>query len=286
MPTDSEPKTLANTQVAAFRSDGYLTGLPVYTPAELGQLEAGLGQILALLDPGESTKEIREWHETSRFLYDICMNEKILDYVEDLIGPNFYMWASNFFIKEPFTGESVTWHQDAYYWPLEPRASVTAWIAFDDVDEENGAMCVVPGSHTLGILPHNRLGGEGSSVLDLECDVSSLDLETTKLVELAAGEISIHSDQLVHGSPPNKSPRRRAGLTVRYSPTNVKCDLSVNPHFRSYLARGVDDFKHNPTGAIPGATYGRLRREHRSVEEAGETAESAFWGDKANDESK
>ncbi|MEZ4696932.1 MAG: phytanoyl-CoA dioxygenase family protein [Rhodothermales bacterium] len=268
---------LTQDQIDHYRTNGYVYGLPVFSSDELRELNDGLNQVLALLEPGESTKEIREWHEESRFLFDICMNERILDYVEPLLGPNFVMWASNFFIKEPRSLQSVTWHQDAYYWPLEPTASCTVWLAFDDVDTANGAMRVIPGSHRSGILKHSRLGGTGSSVLDLECDTSAFDLDTVTDLPMRAGQISVHSDQLIHGSPGNPSDRRRAGLTIRYSPTNVKCDLSVNPHFRSYLARGVDEFGYNPAGELPKQQFGRLHREHRSIEEAGTEAESRVW---------
>lgn len=270
-------RNLSKAQIDHYTRAGYIAGLPVFSREEIDGMNEGLEQILSLLDEGESTKEIREWHEASQFLFDLCMNDIILDYVEQVLGPNFYMWASNFFIKEPRTLESVTWHQDAYYWPLEPHESCTVWLAFDDVDEENGGMQLIPGSHTRGIIEHNRLDASGSSVLGLECDTSRFDLSTVETVCMRAGEISIHSDQLVHGSPGNPSARRRAGLTVRYSPTRVKCDLSVNPHFRTYLARGVDTYRHNPVGTKPTQMYGRLRRQHQSVEEAGEEAESKIW---------
>jgi hypothetical protein len=53
----------------------------------------------------------------------------------------------------------------------------------------------------------------------------------------------------------------------------VKCDLSINPHFKTYLCRGVDEYRHNPVGVVPTQMYGRLERKHISVEEAGEEAE-------------
>jgi ectoine hydroxylase-related dioxygenase (phytanoyl-CoA dioxygenase family) len=90
---------------------------------------------------------------------------------------------------------------------------------------------------------------------------------------LKAGQISIHDDKLVHGSPANNSDRRRAGLTIRYSSTIVKCDLTVNPYFKTYLCRGVDEYKHNPVGTVPTQKYARLDRKHISVEEAGVEAE-------------
>jgi len=92
-------------------------------------------------------------------------------------------------------------------------------------------------------------------------------------LNLKAGQISIHDDKIVHGSPANRSNRRRAGLTIRYSSTIVKCDLSVNPHFKTYLCRGVDAYQHNPVGSVPTQRYDRLDRMHVSVEEAGVQAE-------------
>jgi ectoine hydroxylase-related dioxygenase (phytanoyl-CoA dioxygenase family) len=266
-------KRLSRKQQEFFAQNGYLHRLPpVYSTEQVGTLRSGLDELMKLLRPGESSKEIREWHESSRFLYDICMNPVVLDYVEDLLGENFYLWGSNFFIKEPHTPSTVGWHQDAYYWPLDPHESLTVWLAFDDSTVENGAMEVIPGSHTAGLLKHLR-SGEGDSVLTLECERGQFREDTRVPVTLRAGEISIHDDKLVHGSPANRSDNRRAGLTIRYSRTNVRCDLSVNPYFTTYLCRGVDEFRHSPQGIVPTRMYWRLDRKHLSVEEAGKGAE-------------
>lgn len=263
---------LSDAQKTFFEKNGYLIGLPpVFNPSEVRQMNTGLEALLKLLHPGEDSKEIREWHESSRFLFDICMNETILDYVENLLG-SFYLWASNFFIKQPHSKSTVGWHQDAYYWPLEPHESLTVWIAMDDVDEKNAAMQVIPGSHKAGLLQHARSQAT-ESVLTLECEKGQFREDSAVSLILKAGQISIHDDNVVHGSPANHSNRRRAGLTARYSSTKVKCDLSVNPHFKTYLCRGVDAYRHNPVGAVPTQMYGRLERQHVSVEEAGEEAE-------------
>jgi ectoine hydroxylase-related dioxygenase (phytanoyl-CoA dioxygenase family) len=269
----TQGKSLSAEQRRAFAERGYLHDLPaIFTPAEMIGLRNGLGELMKLLHQGEDAKEIREWHESSRFLYDICMNPAILDTVEDLLGPNFVLWGSNFFIKEPHTPSTVGWHQDAFYWPLDPHESLTVWLAFDNSTVANGAMNVIPGSHIAGILKHvKRMGTD--SVLTLECELGQFREDSAVPVTLRAGQISIHDDKLVHGSPPNTSDTRRAGLTIRYSRTNVKCDLSVNPHFKSYLCRGIDEYRHNPQGIIPTQQFGRLERKHISVEEAGKEAE-------------
>ncbi|CAN5780423.1 hypothetical protein BH09VER1_BH09VER1_17670 [soil metagenome] len=74
---------------------------------------------------------------------------------------------------------------------------------------------------------------------------------------LKAGEASLHDDRAVHGSPANPSDRRRAGLTIRYSGTNVKNDLAVNPNFKTYLCRGVDTYQFNPVGTLPTTRFAR-----------------------------
>lgn len=262
---------LSEEQKRLFDEQGYLVGLPrIFDDNELAAFNEGFKELSKLLEPGETTKEIREWHESSRFLYDICITPKILDYVEDLLGPNFYFWASNFFAKPPRTKEKVGWHQDAYYWPLSPHHTVTVWIAFTDSNINNGAMRVIPASHKSGVIKHNRnSNAETDSVLVLELEDRYFREDEAVPLELKAGEISIHDDRIVHGSPANPSDQWRIGLTVRYSGTDVKCDLSINPYFKAFHVRGIDEYKLNPVGKIPEAQYGRLHRNHLSIEESG-----------------
>src|ERR1019366_4345440 len=264
----SERRRLSEEQKQFFHLNGYLIGLPaIYSPAQVTELNAGYQELLTYLRPGEDEKEIREWHESSRFLYDICVEAQILDYVEDLLGPNYYLWASNFFSKAPHNPSLVGWHQDAYYWPLSPHNSVTAWLAFTDSDEGNGAMRVITRSQSGGLIKHKR-SSQTDSVLTPELERGSFREDAAVPLTLKAGELSFHDDRMIHGSPPNNSDRWRIGFTIRYSGTNVKCDLSVNPHFKSYLMRGVDEYKLNPVGTVPTARFGRLERKHLSIEEA------------------
>jgi hypothetical protein len=264
---------LSDEQKAFYHQNGYLIGLPaIYTPEEMGRINAELPQLLALLAPGETAKDIREWHETSTYLYELCMNPKVHDLVEGVLGPNFYLWASSFFIKEPHTTATVGWHQDAYYWPMKPQHSVTVWLAYDDVDEENGGMLIIPGSHQAGLLQHTR-STSTDSILTLELEEGTFNSADAVQFKLKAGEVSLHDDRAVHGSPANPSGRRRAGLTMRYSGTEVWNDLSVNPHFKTYLCRGVDEYQHNPVGTPPTERFARPGFRAVSVEEAGAEAE-------------
>ncbi len=271
---------LSDVQKKFFESSDYLSSLPrLFDDSQIAEINSGFNELSALLMAGESSKEIREWHESSRFLFDLSTIPTILDYVEDLLGPNFYLWASNFFVKEPRTGETVSWHQDAYYWPLTPHNMVTVWLALTDSNTENGAMRVVPGSHRGGLVKHSR-NEITDSVLSLELEDSHRWESEAVPIELTAGEISIHHDTIIHGSPANTSDQPRAALTIRYSSTEVKCDLSVNPHFKTYICRGVDTFNHNRSGVIPTAEFARLDLAHISIEEAGSGTEEGYYSDR------
>lgn len=269
--SDTTHHHLSAAQKEFYQQNGYLLDLPpIYSPEEMAAIRDDLPQLLALLEPGESSKDIREWHETSTYLYDICMNPRIHDLVEGVLGPNFYCWASNFFIKDAHSASTVGWHQDAYYWPMTPHNSVTVWLAFDDVDEVNGGMKLIPGSHRGGLVKHQR-NESTDSVLSLQLeDGSDFSSDSAVQFRLQAGQCSLHDDRAIHGSPANPSDRRRAGLTIRYSGTNVKNDLSVNPNFKTYLCRGVDEFMHNPAGTPPTARFARPDFKPVSNEEAGQ----------------
>lgn len=257
MNTKTNPPALTPEQQALYRENGYLIGLdPIYSKQEMETLNAQLTELAKLLTPGETLQHIREWHMSSRWLYDICTHPRILRYVEGILGPNFFLWGSQFFAKAPDTRETVAWHQDSYYWPLFPRHSVTVWLAFTDVDEANGAMKVIPRTHKAGLIKHSRVSGD--SVLSLELEEGSFNEADAVSLVLQAGQISMHDDAIVHGSPANRSDRWRTGLTIRYSSTDVKCDLSRAPTFRAYLVSGTDEYRHNPEGAVPAAMYGRL----------------------------
>jgi ectoine hydroxylase-related dioxygenase (phytanoyl-CoA dioxygenase family) len=153
-------------------------------------------------------------------------------------------WSTHCFSKDPGDGKTVAWHQDARYWPLSPHKNVTVWLAIDDSFIANGAMKVIPATHRHGLVEHGQDQGD-NNVLWLKVK-DAIDETKAKYIELKAGEISLHDDNLLHGSEANKSTQRRCGLTMRYCTPDVKCDLSVWPTFKTRLMRGVDRFDLNP----------------------------------------
>ncbi len=248
-------------QKKAYHEMGYLIDLPpVFKDNEVQDLRNGFQALCSLLEPTETPYDMVRWHVDSNWLYDVCANPQILDYIEDLLGPNFYLWGTGFFAKAPRSEATVPWHQDAYYWPLVPHRTVSIWLAFEDVDDENGAMKVIPGTHRAGLLKHAQ-SKSAKNVLNFELENGIYNEKDAFSLILKAGQVSIHDDAMVHGSPANSSDRWRTGLAIRYSSTEVKCDMAKWPHFRAYLMRGVDEYNHNPKGTIPTQRFARPKEK-------------------------
>lgn len=238
--SNEHPRKLTRGQVTQFNEKGYVTGLDVFTPDEVARNRSYFDMLLdgvRKAKDGRDEYSINGYHVQCAGLWDLVVEPRILDYVEDILGPNFVAWGTHYFCKMPHDPRSVPWHQDASYWPLTPSKTVTVWLAIDDSDRENGAMRVIPGTHTKGHLEFDMVKpGEkvvlGQKVRNAESHGNP------EWIELKAGQISLHADMLVHGSDPNTSDRRRCGLTIRYASTDVRSTAGWNK--LSILCRGVD----------------------------------------------
>ena len=121
----------------------------------------------------------------------------------------------------------VPWHQDGHYWPIRPLATCTAWIAIDDSVIENGCLRVIPGSHTEGELHDHMKEDREDVVLNQRVGSEAVDIDEAGDLELQAGQLSLHDAYMVHGSNPNRSPRRRAGIAIRYMPGSSHFDREL-----------------------------------------------------------
>ena len=82
-------------------------------------------------------------HACLPFYADLARNPRILDVVEDLIGPDILVWTSTFFIKEASSPTFAAWHQDSTYFGLDPYEQVTAWVALTDASQDAGCIEVL-----------------------------------------------------------------------------------------------------------------------------------------------
>lgn len=237
------PKRLTLEQIDFYNENGYVAPLDGFTPAGADANRAYFDSLLERLRAhrdGRDTYAINCYQHRCAGIWDLCVEPRLLDYIEDLIGPDIVAWATHYFCKMPGDGKHVPWHQDASYWPLTPARTVTVWLAIDDADPENAAMQFLPGTHRLGPLEWKRT--DKIAVLDQEI-VSAERFGAPVYDILKAGQFSLHADMLAHGSEPNASDRRRCGLTIRYCPPSVR---PLNPDWAAMaiLCRGEDRYGH------------------------------------------
>ena len=236
------PRTLTPAQIAAYNARGYLSGFRAFTGSDAVKNRAASDRVLdRFIKAGLGSYAIDRWHDRIETIYDLATAPAILDVVEDIVGPNIICWATHYFCKMPGDDMGVAWHQDCSYWALTPSKTVTVWLAIDDADVENGCMRVIPGSHVHGHIAFRDSEAGERNVLTQTIDGADT-LGTPVNVELKAGEFSLHSDLLVHGSLPNRSRRRRCGLTLRYCSPDVHAYWDWNTW--SIICRGVDSSGH------------------------------------------
>jgi ectoine hydroxylase-related dioxygenase (phytanoyl-CoA dioxygenase family) len=172
---------------------------------------------------------------------DLVHHPRVLDAVEDIIGPDILCWTTNFFIKEANNPGYVSWHQDSTYWGLDPADVITAWVALSDAPIESGAMKFMPGSHKWDQIAHKDTFHEHNLLSRGQEVAVEVDESQAAYVPLEAGEASLHHVRLVHGSEPNTTNDRRIGLAIRYIPPHVR-QLKTNDS--AMLVRGTDTYGH------------------------------------------
>jgi non-haem Fe2+, alpha-ketoglutarate-dependent halogenase len=240
--TNEHPSVLTREQIAAFNRDGYLAGIRIFNDDEIKEIRRYFDDLLAkTLAAGGDSYSISTAHLRYGRVYDLLTEPRIVSRVKDLLGENVVGWGSHFFCKMPGDGKRVSWHQDSSYWPLSPSMAVTVWLAIDDATVENACMRYIPGSHHLGHLTYSLSETDESNVLN-QTVPDAEKLGQPYDVQLKAGEISIHSDLLLHGSEANQSNKRRCGLTLRYTPSVVQAGLGWNA--KGVIVSGKDESGH------------------------------------------
>jgi non-heme Fe2+,alpha-ketoglutarate-dependent halogenase len=236
-----KPKSLTEAQIVSYEREGYLAPVPVMSAvearalrAQLETLETGMG--------GPLRGDLRhKAHLLFPFLADLIRHKAILDPIEDLLGPDILCWNTNFFIKEAETPSFVSWHQDSTYWGLSAPDVCTAWVALTPSNLDNGAMAVIPHSHTKDQIPHRDTFDKHNLLTRGQEIAVEVDEDEAVPLVLNPGEMSLHHVRLVHGSPPNPSPDRRIGFAIRYIPTRIR---QIEGEDSATLVRGVDRFHH------------------------------------------
>jgi len=225
--------------IQEYRRDGIVTFGSILTRNDLVETRKHIKEKIANLPPDIRPEQMDMCHVDDPFLLKLCSDKRILDVIEQFIGPDIVLFASHLISKSKGNGLAIPWHQDATFWPLNPMKVITLWLAIDDSTLENGCMRVVPGTHRAGQLIHEVPEAPDEGFLFHE-RLQNVHIEESKAIDvvLTAGKFSLHDHYIIHGSNPNTSRKRRCGYTMRFMPVTTKLDRLVDHPL--YLLRGKD----------------------------------------------
>jgi len=248
---------LSRERVASYRANGFLTPFDALTPdevahyrAELERSERHVGGSLMAVD----RKYRGNMHLCCRWVDQLARHPRILDVVEDIIGPDILLFTSRFFIKEPMTDGIAAWHQDSTYFGLRPFEHITAWVALSDVTLEAGPLEFAVGSHYRGQL-QQKSNVVGNSVNTAgQIIVEWFDRSEIAVSPLAPGQFSLHHTCVVHQSGPNRTNARRIGLALSFVPPRVR--HIGNHRMPATLVRGQDTHGHFDLLPAPERDFG------------------------------
>ncbi len=234
------PNILTAAEIEAYDRTGYHFPVDILAPREVADFRSKL-EAYERETGGPIKGEMRHRsHVLFTWVNDMVRHPKILDAVEDVLGPNLYCWNTSFFIKEPRDPGFVSWHQDATYWGLSSPDVMTVWLAFSPANTVSGCMKFVPGTHKQQVSHADTFHQDNLLTRGQEIAVE-VDEKRAVYAELKTGQASLHHVLLFHGSAPNQSDDRRIGLAIRYIPTHVK--QAVGTRDWATLVRGVDEHR-------------------------------------------
>ena len=121
-----------------------------------------------------------------------------------LLGPRARFVADHAMLKPARDGAETPWHQDDAFRPGDVDCTeVSIWMPLQPVNEENGCLAFIPGSHKWDVLPHRWLSGDGR-IHALECH-TGFDPARMVLCPLPAGGCTVHTNRTLHWAGPNSS---------------------------------------------------------------------------------
>ncbi len=241
---------LSDAQVTMFHENGYVNGGSLLTEEAVEELRAEVMRVIEDRDRSDVIQPVlgrnlsgdehapvwqivNIWQASSPFKA-LMGHPQITSAISQLTGSHqLRIWHDQIQYKPPQVGGITDWHQDAPLWPIiAPMTEVTAWVALDDVDESNGWMSMVPGSHRWG----NHIDFL-NSLDDYETMPTSYEGHQIDVVRcpVRKGEVHFHHALTWHGSHSNNSGRPRRAIALHYMTEETRYVASGRHVMKTYV---------------------------------------------------
>jgi non-haem Fe2+, alpha-ketoglutarate-dependent halogenase len=228
-------RVLTSEQMAGYEELGFVHSIPILTPEEVRYYHDHVEKTWSAL--GGRITRADALHLFFCWAWDLATHPRLLDCLEDLIGPVIVLRHTRFFYKYPKSAAWVGWHQDGNTEQLADARVPTIWLGLTNATVENGCLRVVPRSHRLGMLSHrlrqthhdlaySSMSGLQPGTVAVAVEDHDPSVNPSKLAEgldapfdvvMKAGAFSLHHPLALHGSNPNASAEPRIGLSATYS---------------------------------------------------------------------
>lgn len=203
-----------------FMQDGFVVVRPFLHEEELQELASELERYIREIVPGlpasdafyhdrtrpETLKQLQHIRDDA-FFDEYRRHPKWHALACELLGEDCAPQEPEWFNKPPGVVHPTPPHQDNFYFCLKPPQVVTLWLALDEVDDENGCLRYVSGSHLAGVRAHGN-----TSVLGFSkgiADYGPGDREREVTVHLRPGDLLAHHGNTIHRAEPNRSSTRQ-----------------------------------------------------------------------------
>ena len=241
-------KYLTDAQCRRFHEHGIVYPVRVLSAQQADWYRDQCDRLEAELGGRPRTVEVRQMHLHFPWAYELATESRILDAVEDLLGPNLVIWATELFAKHAHDAAvSIGWHRDGPYMGLDPAQTLTAWIALSPSNAGNGCMRFVPESDRKRDINwqtcHERNGKPAA-------EARNAPEQENEAVVLEPGEMSLHDVFVLHGSDANQGQTKRVGFAVRFTTPDARPAADFPP---AILARGEDRYGYFDFRAPPRA---------------------------------
>ena len=233
---------------AVFDSAGYLVIPSFLNPLQIDEVQRKMDEYVRDVVPHVPVKQVfyenKDRPETLKQLQDVWKHDP---YFGRMFFSEQFVGLAELLLGGPVQGENLQWfnkparigsptppHQDGYYFMLDPNEAVTMWLALDDVDEENGCVRYLPGSHKRGIRAHSRTTTIGFS--QGISDYGDEDHAAEVAMHAKPGDLLVHHCLTVHRANGNISAARsRKALGMVYFSRYAKEDLERKNEYHKKL---------------------------------------------------
>jgi len=219
--------------LAEYEEFGFIHSIPILSAEEVAHYRSEAEKTCLAI--GDRVTRLDALHFFFRWAWDLSTHPRLLDCLEQILGPNIVLKSTRLFYKYARSDTYVGWHQDGITEELTDGRAPAIWLGLTPATVENGCLRVVPGSHRMGLFQHvarslrdtlnnndnlayPRLRSRAREA-ELSGKITSIPSEAHLPFDLVMqpGEMSIHHPVMLHGSNANRSAEPRIGLSASYS---------------------------------------------------------------------